>query len=219
MAQQIGILGGTFNPVHYGHLAAAEEVRNRLNLDRVLFIPSFIPPHKQDEEVPAAAHRLEMVRLATLGNPSFEPSDIEIRRGGRSYTIDTIEALRHVFRDAELFFITGIDSFLEIRSWNRWEKLLTLCNFVVLSRPGYRFADLLKIEFMQSAAKELAGLDSGDRTQLLVRSDELTVFLEMIPLYDISSTDIRRRIKEGRSIKYLLPEVVETYIIEKKLYA
>ncbi len=219
MAQQIGVLGGTFNPVHYGHLAAAEEVRNRLKLERVLFIPSFLPPHKHDEEVPAGAHRLEMVRLATLSNPWFEPSDIEIRRGGKSYTIDTIEELRQVFPSAELYFITGLDSFLEIRSWNRWEKLLPLCNFVVLSRPGYRFADLLKIEFMQSAAKELARLDNGERTQLLVRSDELTVFLEMIPLYDISSTDIRRRIREGRSIKYLLPEVVETYIIEKKLYA
>ncbi len=218
MSQKLGILGGTFNPIHYGHLAAAEEVRNRIPLDRILFIPSFIPPHKQEEAVPSALHRMEMVRRAAAGNPAFEPSDIEIRRGGRSYTIDTIEALRQAYGGTELYFITGLDSFLEIQTWNHWERLLTLCSFVVLSRPGYRFTNLLKIDFMKPAAGEIAALERGERTHAMVRTGAFTVFLEVIPHFDISSTDIRRRMHEGRSIKYLLPDAVETYIIKNKLY-
>jgi nicotinate-nucleotide adenylyltransferase len=219
LSLRLGILGGTFNPIHYGHLAAAEEVRNRLKLDRILFIPSSLPPHKLEEDVPSAVQRMDMVRLATGDNPSFEPSDIEIKRGGRSYTIDTIEALRRVYPDTELYFITGLDSFLEIQTWHEWDRILTLCGFVVLSRPGYRFADLAKIDFMRSTAKELDGLDRGDLRQAMVRSGVFTVYLETIPLYDISSTDIRGRVKAGDSIKYLLPDAVETYIIKNKLYA
>lgn len=219
MSQKLGILGGTFNPIHYGHLAAAEEVRDRLKLDRVLFIPSFHPPHKQEDDVPSAAHRMEMVRIATAENATFEPSDIEIKRGGKSYTIDTIEALKRTYPDAELYFITGVDSFLDIQTWSRWERLLSLCTFVVLSRPGYRFADLLKIDFLSPAATQVIELDRGQRVHVEIHAGTFTAFLEMIPLYDISSTDIRRRVKEGRSIKYLLPEAVETYIITNKLYA
>ncbi len=219
MSQKLGILGGTFNPIHYGHLAAAEEVRHRLKLDRILFIPSCLPPHKQEEDVPPAVHRMEMIRLALEGNPSFEPSDIEIRRGGRSYTVDTIETLQRINPRSELYFITGLDSFLEVQTWHRWQHLLTLCRFVILSRPGYRFADLARIDFLQSAKAEFEGLDHGSQSRSAIRAETFEIFLEMIPLYDISSTDIRRRVKEGRSIKYLLPDTVETYIIKNKLYA
>jgi len=219
LIQRIGILGGTFNPIHYGHLAAAEEVRERLKLDRILFIPSFHPPHKQEDDVPSAAHRMEMVRLAIMENATFAPSDIEIKRGGKSYTIDTIETLKRTYLNAELFFITGVDSFLDIQTWNHWERLLSLCTFVVLSRPGYRFSDLLKIDFLRPAETQVIELDQEQRLHAEIHSGTFTVYLEMIPLYDISSTDIRRRVKEGRSIKYLLPEMVETYIIKNKLYA
>lgn len=219
MLQKLGILGGTFNPIHYGHLAAAEEVRERLKLDRILFIPSFHPPHKQEDDVPSAVHRIEMVRIATMQNVTFEPSDIEIKRGGKSYTIDTIEALKRTYPDAELFFITGVDSFLDIQTWNSWERLLSVCTFVVLSRPGYQFADLLKIDFLRSAETQVIELDREQRLHVEIHAGTFIVYLEMIPLYDISSTDIRRRVKEGRSIKYLLPEAVETYIINNKLYA
>ena len=219
MSLKIGILGGTFNPVHYGHLAAAEEVKSRLMLDRVLFIPTFIPPHKQDEDLPSAGHRLEMIRLAVQGNPAFEPSDIEIKRGGRSYTINTIEDLRRAMPGAEFYFVTGIDTFLEIQTWHRWQQLLAQCAFVVLSRPGYRFIDLDRIDFMQPSRSEFEKMDSGTLLQAIVRTGAYTVFLEMIPLYDISSTDIRSRVKQGRSVKYLLPEAVETYIIKNKFYA
>jgi nicotinate-nucleotide adenylyltransferase len=219
LSQKFGILGGTFNPIHYGHLAAAEEVRDRLKLDRVLFIPSFHPPHKQEEDVPSADHRLEMVRIATAENKAFVPSDIEIMRGGKSYTVDTIESLKRMYPDANLFFITGVDSFLDIQTWNRWEELLQLCTFVVLSRPGYQFADLLKIDFLRAAENQIIELDRRQHVHVEIHAGAITVYLEMIPLYDISSTDIRRRVKEGRSIKYLLPEMVETYIIDNKLYA
>ncbi len=219
MTQRIGILGGTFNPIHYGHLAAAEEVRERLKLERVLFVPSFYPPHKQEVDVPSAAHRMEMVRIATRENARFEPSDIEIKRGGKSFTIDTIVSLQKIYPFTDMYFITGLDSFLEIQTWNNWERLLSMCTFVVLSRPGYRFADLLKIEFLRSAEPQVTGLDHGQLMHDEIRVGLFTIYLEMIPLYDISSTDIRGRVKEGRSIKYLLPEPVETYIIKNKLYA
>src|SRR5512136_1779471 len=143
-------MGGTFNPIHLGHLAAAEEVRDRLRLEKVIFIPSFLPPHKQEEDVPSALQRQEMVRLAIKGNAYFTVSDIEIRRGGKSYTIDTIDALLQSHTGAELFFITGIDSFLEIRTWKDWERLLTRCSFVVLSRQGYRFSDLASLDVLHA---------------------------------------------------------------------
>ena len=219
MTQRIGILGGTFNPIHYGHLAAAEEVRERLKLERVLFVPSFYPPHKQEVDVPSAAHRMEMVRIATRENARFEPSDIEIKRGGKSFTIDTIVSLQQKYPFTDMYFITGLDSFLEIQTWSNWELLLSMCTFVVLSRPGYRFADLLKIEFLRPAEPQMNGLDRGQLMHAEIRVGLSTIYLEMIPLYDISSTDIRGRVKEGRSIKYLLPEPVETYIIKNKLYA
>ena len=219
MTQRLGILGGTFNPIHFGHLAAAEEVRDRLKLEKVIFIPSFLPPHKSEEGMPSALQRQEMVRLAVKGNPHFTVSDMEIRRGGRSYTIDTIEALRQAHAGAELFFITGLDSFLEIGTWKEWERLLPLCAFVVLSREGYRFRNIAKLGFLNAPENHLDALDRRERTELSIVSGNICIHLERVPLYDISSTDIRTRVCEGRSIKYHLPEAVEHYIIENKLYA
>lgn len=219
MAQRLGILGGTFNPVHNGHLAAAEEVRDRMKLDKVIFIPSFLPPHKNEEDMPSALQRQEMIRLAIKGNIHFTVSDIEIRRGGRSYTIDTVEALRQAHLGADLYFITGLDSFLEIGTWKEWERLLTLCTFVVLSREGYRFRDISKLEFLNAPENDLAALDGREKEQTVIRTGNMRIHLERIPFYDISSTDIRTRVRGGRSIKYHLPEAVEHYIIGNKLYA
>jgi nicotinate-nucleotide adenylyltransferase len=219
LAQRLGILGGTFNPVHNGHLAAAEEVRDRMKLEKVIFIPSFLPPHKNEEDMPSALQRQEMIRLAIKGNIHFTVSDIEIRRGGRSYTIDTVEALRQAHLGADLYFITGLDSFLEIGTWKEWERLLTLCTFVVLSRDGYRFRDISKLEFLNAPEKDLAALDGREKEQTVIRTGNMRIHLERIPFYDISSTDIRTRVRGGRSIKYHLPEAVEHYIIENKLYA
>ncbi len=219
MAQRIGIIGGTFNPIHYGHLAAAEEVRDRLKLGRVLFVPSFLPPHKHEEDMPTATQRLEMVRLAVTGNSGFEVSDIEVERGGKSYTIDTIDAFISKYPGANLFFITGLDSFLDIQTWKDWKRLLARCSFVVLSRPGYSFSELVKIDFLKGALRDLSALDSKEKEQVEIAQGGLPVYLERISLYDISSTDIRARVHQSRSIKYHLPDAVEHYIIEKKLYA
>ena len=218
MTQRIGILGGTFNPIHLGHLAAAEEVRDRLKLDIVLLIPAFLPPHKSESGMPSAAQRQEMVILAVKGNPHFQVSDIEIRRGGRSYTIDTIEELRRSYPCAELVFITGLDTFLDIRTWKEWERLLTICAFAVLSRQGFRFRDLAPFGFLQVPPGDLERLDAGETTGIAAGRGAVRIALERIPLYDISSTDIRSRVRSGRSVKYHLPEAVEGYIIEHKLY-
>jgi nicotinate-nucleotide adenylyltransferase len=160
-----------------------------------------------------------MVRLAIKGNPHFTVSDVEIRRGGRSYTVDTIEALRQAHIGAELYFITGLDSFLEIGTWREWERLLTLCSFVVLSREGFRFRDIAKLEFLNVPERDLAALDGREKERAAIRTGNMHVHLERVPFYDISSTDIRMRVRAGRSIKYHLPEAVEHYIIENKLYA
>lgn len=218
MQQRIGIMGGTFNPVHYGHLAAAEEVRQQLSLDRVLFVPAFIPPHKQEEQRPTAAERRVMVQLAIAGNPHFDLCDVELARGGTSYTIDTLRSLRSSHPGSLLFFITGLDSFLDIRTWHQWEDLLALCAFVILSRPGYRFSDLTSMDFMKTYEGELLSLDGGGVNHSHIRTPEYDLYLQVIPQFDISATDIRTRVHEGRSIKYHLPESVEHYIIEKNLY-
>jgi nicotinate-nucleotide adenylyltransferase len=219
LTQRLGILGGTFNPIHFGHLAAAEEVRDRLKLEKIIFIPSFLPPHKIDEDIPAAVQRQEMVRLAIRGNAHFIVSDMEIRRGGRSYTIDTIEAMRQAHPGSELYFLTGLDSFLEIGTWQEWDRLLTLSSFVVLSRERYRFRDIAQLGFLDVPERELSALDDREKDQVVITTGSIRVYLERIPFYDISSTDIRTRVREGRSIKYHLPEAVENYIIENKLYA
>lgn len=216
--RRIGILGGTFNPVHYGHLAASEEVRQRLNLDLVLFVPSYLPPHKREEDIPSADQRLQMIRLAVSGNPHFMASDLEVKRKGRSYTLDTILALRDLYPGADLFFITGLDTFLEISTWHQWQKLLGLSAFVVLSRPGYRFSDLLKMNFMENWTAQLSSLDKGEINEVVSKSHDFTLYLVRIPHYDISSTDIRTRVRERRPVKYLLPESVEHYIIKNKFY-
>lgn len=217
MTKRLGILGGTFNPIHFGHLAAAEDVCDRLRLDRILFIPAFLPPHKQ-EDMPSAADRLEMVRLAISGNPRFSLSDLEIRRGGMSYTIDTIEELRSMHPGADIHFITGLDSFLDIRTWKDWQRLLGSCTFVVLSRESSRFRDLMMLDFLQPREQDLIDLDEKKTVQAELGNGDIRIILERIPFYEISSTDIRNRRKAGKSIKYLLPESVEGYIIEKKFY-
>jgi nicotinate-nucleotide adenylyltransferase len=218
LQQRIGIMGGTFNPVHYGHLAAAEEVRQRLSLDPVLFVPAFIPPHKQEKQRPTAAERREMVQLAIADNPHFDLSDVELERGGTSYTIDTVKSLRSSRSGSLLFFITGLDSFLDIRTWHQWDQLLGLCSFVVLSRPGYRFSALAKLDFLKQYEEELLSLDGRAIGQSRIQTSGYDLYLQLIPQFDISATNIRTRVREGRSIKYLLPEVVEHYIIKKELY-
>ena len=195
---RIGVLGGTFDPIHLAHLVAAEEVRVRIALERVLFVPAGLPPHKLHMNVTPTEHRLKMVELAIASNPHFAISKVDIDRSGPSYTVDTIELLRDEWGGGEIYFIMGSDSLLDILTWHNPQRLIRLCRFAVVSRPGYH-VDLDELDDL------LPGVAS--RVQML-NAPELA----------ISSTDIQRRVREGLSIKYQVPEAVEDYIYQHKLY-
>lgn len=210
----IGLMGGTFNPVHLAHLRIAEEARETYGLDRVLFIPAADPPHKPlAGEVPFS-DRCEMVRLAIAGNSAFELSDIEGRRGGKSYSIDTIGCFRRQFPADQLFFIIGSDSFFEIGLWHRYAEIFRSCNLIVVERPGRQVADPLAA--LPVAIKGEFGYTS-ETNRLQHESGLFVHFLKGCPL-DISSTGIRHLVATRRSITYLLPSTVETYIKTKRIY-
>ncbi len=201
ISRKLGIMGGTFDPIHYGHLVAAEAVRDRFQLDKVLFIPSGNPPHKNSKNVTDAIHRYNMTLLATAANPYFEVSRIEIDRKGITYTIDTIKELMTLYGSGtELFFITGADALLEILTWYKVDELLKLCNFVAATRPGFNKKDL------EQKLHEIKSKYSKE------------VFQIEIPSLAISSTDIRTRVNNNHTFKYLLPESVEQYIIKHGIY-
>ncbi|MCL6610828.1 MAG: nicotinate-nucleotide adenylyltransferase [Peptococcaceae bacterium] len=197
---RIGIMGGTFDPIHYGHLVAAEGARHHFNLEKVVFVPAARPPHKGARVITGPVHRLNMAVLATGSNPNFEVSDIEIKRRGPSYTIDTLYYFHHSRPGSDLYFITGADAVLEILTWHRVQELLDLCSFIAATRPGYRLENL---------AETLKGLPPGSIEKISVME---------VPALAISSTDIRERVRRGMPVKYLLPEEVENYIYEKGLY-
>lgn len=193
-------MGGTFDPIHYGHLVTAEEARHQFKMSRVIFIPAGKPPHKTRKNISAPQHRLEMTWRSVGSNPHFTVSDLEIKREGPSYTIDTVQAMREQYRGWEVFFITGADAVLEILTWRKVDQLLQKCCFVAATRPGFR---------LESLGEKLARLPA----ECTARIKTLEV-----PALAISSTDIRRRVREGRPIKYLLPEATEEYIYRHGLY-
>lgn len=197
---RVGILGGTFDPIHVGHLVTAEAVRNEYKLDKVIFIPAAIPPHKQEQSVTPALHRYIMTVLATYSNPYFEVSPIEMNRPGPSYTIDTIyELIEKYGEDTEFYFITGADAIAEIPTWDRIEELLGICQFIAATRQGcLPNVDNIKEYFGELGKKRIHRLNT--------------------PELEISSTDIRARIKNGISIKYIVPLPVEQYIYKEGLY-
>lgn len=215
---KLGIMGGTFNPIHYGHLRPAEEIRERLKLDKVLFIPSARPPHK-DSEIIDPHHRLEMARLAVKTNPFFDTSPLEILRKGKSYSVLTLEELLDEYH-AELYFLLGIDAFLELPTWREADRLFTLTNFVILPRPPFTFQALSQSPYLRSLARSaLSELDQGLKQSYKKVSDGgKFIFFERVTGLDVSATYIRKAIKAGKSIKYLLPVSVESYIIAHRLY-
>ncbi len=185
----IGLFFGSFNPIHIGHLILAEEVREKLGLSRVLFIPTYLPPHKNGAEVAPADDRLAMVRAAIEGNPNLGVDDEEIKRGGRSYTIDTLKDIRKRFTREELFFITGSDLLTYLEEWKDVAAIIGMVTFIVATRPGY---PLEKIpSYIQTVA---------------------------IRAVDVSAYEIRQRIRGNKSFRYLVPERVYEYIIDKELY-
>lgn len=216
---RIGVFGGTFNPIHYGHLRAAEEAREILFLDRVLFIPSGNPPLKT-RDLAEAADRYRMVALAVANNSFFEVLDIESAIPEKSYTVNTLEILRGLYIDSDLYFILGLDAFLDLPNWWRPERLVSLVNFVVLSRPGGRFVDLLSSPYLDIREDTLKKFESGEEVlyNAKLNTPREAVLTKVTPVA-VSSTDIRKRIQTGRSIKYLLPEDVESFIISNRLYS
>ncbi len=199
---KLGIMGGTFDPIHYGHLVTAEEARVQFGLSQVVFVPNRYPPHKEIDGVTDPDHRYHMTLLATMTNPHFTVSRMEIDRTGPSYTIETISALRKDHRPHQLFYITGADAILQIirGEWARAAELLTLCQFIAASRPGFT------LEADELRHRNVTG----------TRLDNVHVM--EIPALAISSTDIRNRVRGNRPIKYLVPEAVEAYIVKHHLY-
>jgi len=196
----IGVLGGTFDPVHIGHLVLAEEVRARLNLAEILFVPAGQPWLKVDSSISPAEHRVEMVRLAIADKPYFKLSTMEIERVGPTYTVDTIAELKaRLGAGDELFFILGWDNLAELSRWRQPSRLITMCRLVAVPRPGYPLPSLKALE------ASIPGL--SQRVTLMDR-----------PEIDISASAVRGRVAQGLSIHRLVPEPVERYIKEHKLY-
>lgn len=211
-----GLFGGTFNPIHLGHLKVAEEVIRRLPLDRILFIPSYIPPHKTSREVVPVRHRLEMVKIACQGHPAFLVSDVEARRPGPSYSIVTLRRLKEAQPDDQFFFIVGTDAFLEIETWKDYDRLLRECSFVVVSRPGFGIKSTEKvIERIKSEAVLVSGGQAAFKPEDL-KPGRLYLVEARTP--DISSTEVRKRLQAGQPITDLVPSGVEKYIAKHKLY-
>jgi len=197
---KLGVLGGTFDPVHAGHIFVAEEARIRLSLDRVLFVPAGNPWLKTDREITPAVDRIEMVRLAIAKHEHFELSTVEVDRGGPSFTVDTLDELRQEKAYTELYLLMGLDSFVELPLWKDAERLVTLCRLVVVPRYGTSLPELGEV------ARKLGGM-----------SAENVVILDS-PMIGISSSGIRDRVSRGLPIDYLVPGEVERYIIAHGLY-
>lgn len=200
MKKKIGIMGGTFDPIHNGHLILAEYSRIAFDLEKVIFIPTGRPPHKVEKQISSINYRYDMTLLAISTNPYFYLSPMEIQRQGTTYTIDTIMDLQKQHEDVEFYFILGADSFNQIHKWKDSDKLLSLCKFIVAKRPD---ADNQKL---------------GEKIEKLNQSYKGSFYILEAPLIDISSTKVRNRIKTKSSIKYLVPETVELYIEKNKLY-
>ncbi|SKA94640.1 nicotinate-nucleotide adenylyltransferase [Caloramator quimbayensis] len=194
----IGIYGGTFNPIHIGHLIAADEVLNLFQLDKIIFIPVGIPPHK-DNNIAPAKNRYEMIKLAINGNRKFEVSDIEIKREGYTYTYDTLMELKSIYSKDKLHFIIGYDAFKESDTWKMADKVYEMVSFIVVNRGGFDIKMHEDIEYKK-------------------RKYNADVKYVKIPDIEISSTDIRLRISKGLNYRYMLPEAVFNYIIKNELY-
>lgn len=196
---RLGVFGGTFDPVHYGHLVAAEEVRYRLRLDKVLFVPAGMPPHKLDHDITPTRHRVAMLELAIASNPGFALSRVDIDRHGPCYTVDTLALLHEEYGPGtELFFLMGMDSLADLLTWKEPERLIRLAWLVVVGRPGFQ-ADVNELNrVLPGAAERICIVDT--------------------PLMEVSSSDIRQRVQQGAPIRYQVPEAVEAYIRAHRLY-
>lgn len=212
---RIGLFGGTFDPIHWGHLRSGEEVSEAFRLDRVIFIPASIPPHKRGQTATPARDRLAMVRLAVARNPRFKVSTVEMKRPGISYSIDTVRHFVQRKRSSDsLFFIIGLDAFREIGSWKDFADIFPLCDFIVTSRPGSKDSDPLRGTGV--AVKKLFCYDFKERNYRHWSGSR--VFFVKLTDIAISASEIRGLVKENKSIRYLVPLQVENYIKAHGLY-
>jgi nicotinate-nucleotide adenylyltransferase len=210
----VGLFGGTFNPIHWGHLRSAEEIREHFNLSEVIFIPVHIPPHKKPGVI-SSQHRFGMVKRAIRGNPFFKVSDIELRRPGKSYSIDTIRHFHGLSGNRrELFFIMGSDAFREISTWKDYPDFFSTCNFVIMVRPGTH--DVAIKKFLPRSIQKHFVYKKGESR--FVHASGYSICLYRVTPLDISSSEIRNRVQAGQSITYLLPAAVEQYISRQHLY-
>jgi nicotinate-nucleotide adenylyltransferase len=218
---KIGLLGGTFNPIHFGHLHLAVEVREKMNLDQVLFIPAGIPPHKKSEELASPSDRYEMIKLAISGRPALDVSRIETDRTESSFTVQTVRALLREPSGNHYSFIIGIDAFLEFETWREPRELLQLIPFIVVSRPGFKFSQLKALSFLSRLRDDqFEKIDRAiiPRLDLDIPPYQTLTLLNVSPS-PISASEIRDRIKKGLEISNkVLPEPVKSFIINKKVF-
>ena len=221
----IGVMGGTFDPIHLGHLRAAEEIYWAFELDRITFVPAARPPHKEEEFEASALHRYEMVSLATVYTPYFSVSPIELSRPGRSYSVETLREFRKLYgEESTIYFIMGVDAFLDIATWKEARELLSLAQVIVTARPGWRLDEVERS--MTSEQRQLLGnprfeyVNISDITRETVKAhhEPRPVLLVEVVSLDISSSEIRQLVKEGRSIRYLVADTVAAYIGKNRLY-
>lgn len=214
----IGLFGGTFNPIHIGHLRAAQEVLESFESDKIIFIPSALPPHKQAHDLTDAGDRLEMIRLSIQTCPKFEVSDIELKRPGRSYTIDTVRYFKSVLPDAKLYFMIGMDAFLEIDAWKSYQDLLSLISFIVMARPGTgdKIDRVMLENYLQTRISEEYRF--SDSEMAYVHPEKQPVFGINVRPLDISSSAVRKLIRQNKSVRFLVPEAVENFIKNKGLF-
>jgi nicotinate-nucleotide adenylyltransferase len=211
---RIGLFGGTFNPIHFGHLRSAEEVRETFALDRIYFIPSAQPPHKSGRDLAPARDRFAMVELAVADNPFFSASAVELERSGISYSVDTIRHFLTVLQPVTLVFIVGFDAFRDLTTWKDYAIIPKLCDLLVTSRPGMPIPP--PNQLLPVALKTLFWYDPATNVHRHLSGHSLT-FYEIAGL-DIAASTVRTKVRQGRSIRYLVPPAIETYITHHALY-
>jgi len=218
--KHLGIFGGTFNPIHFGHLRVAVEVLECFQLDKVIFIPSAQPPHKPHSNIANALDRLNMIQQAIVSYPFFACSDIEIQREGISYTIDTIHDLRKLYpQNVQFYYIIGSDAFFAIHTWKSFKLLFDEIPFIVMSRPeisqNYSVGNDFIEYIQQIISKDYV---YSQKEQCMIHPKNQRIYSSLVTALDISSSQIRSHLTKGKSVKYLLPDVVYDYLIDKKLY-
>ena len=217
MTNKIGLFGGSFNPVHIGHLRAAEEIKELLKLDKIIYIPTSVHPLKKSRNIPDGKKRYQMLKLAVSGNPDFEVSDIELKRKGPSYTIDTLKYFSKRYKRKEFYFILGTENLSNIDEWKHYHELFQYSNFAVMKRPGVKFIKGKSI-FPSPLRRMFKFIESTDSIEAYEHKSSKKLIFVNIRGIRISSTRVRKLIKDKKSIRYFVPNNLNTYILKNKLY-